>query len=153
MLNNILIACLLPWLISIPWIRKQPLLFLVITPVTIATSMLFNTVGFYFNFWNVVPYIAANETIAGMPFDFGIYPVLASFMVYTINRVNTHPFYIVLLYSLLTTLLEYIAYLMKIVSYGSNWTIGWTFVSYLLAFSCVAIYARLLRLFINPLLR
>ncbi|SFF34648.1 hypothetical protein SAMN04487969_12831 [Paenibacillus algorifonticola] len=98
MLTNILIGCFLPWMVSIHWIRKQPLLFLLITPATIAISMLFNTIGFYFNFWNMRPYIQANETIAGMPFDFGIYPVIASFMVYTIHRVNTHPIPFISLY-------------------------------------------------------
>lgn len=153
MLTNILIGFLLPWMVSIHWIRKQPLLFLAITPASIAISMLFNTIGFYFNFWNMKPYIHANETIAGIPFDFGIYPVIASFMVYTIHRVNTYSIYIIALFSLMTTLFEYIAFILKIVSYDNNWTIGWTFISYLLAYICIAIYAKLLSKFINPLLK
>lgn len=113
----------------------------------------FNTIGFYFNFWNMKPYIQANEAIAGMPFDFGIYPVISSFMVYTISRVSIHPIYIIILFSLLTTLFEYIVFLLKIVSYDNNWTIGWTFISYLLAYIYIAIYAKLLSKFINPLLQ
>ncbi|CAH1215144.1 hypothetical protein PAECIP111891_04216 [Paenibacillus allorhizoplanae] len=139
MLYNIIFGFILPWVLVLFLIRKQPVLFIIISPITAVISMLINTIGFYFGFWNLKPHFEENPIISGIPFDMGLYPVLGSLLVYTLSKRNVrlHPIFIIFMFSLFITFLEYLAFHFTFVTYGNGWNIGWTFISYSIAFLCV----------------
>jgi hypothetical protein len=139
MFYNIIFGFILPWVLTLFLIRKQPVLFIIISPVTALISISIETVGFYFDFWNFKPLIEKNQTISVLPLDMGLFAVLGSLFIYTLSKRSAllHPIYIILLFSLFTTFLEYIAFHFKLVTYGNGWNIGWTFISYSIAYLCV----------------
>lgn len=106
--------------------------------------MLMNIVGFHLDYWNLEPF-----DIAALPSDFGIYPVLGCFMIDNINSTKYSSLSVIIIYSLITTFLEFGAHLMGIVEYGNGWNIGWTFVSYLIGFTVVVLYRKLLQTYLN----
>ncbi|WP_414730932.1 CBO0543 family protein [Bacillus sp. FJAT-28004] len=139
MLINIIFGFIIPWVLASFMVRKQPILFIVISPVTIVISLLINTIGIYFGFWNFKPYFEKIETISALPFDFGLYAVLGSLLIYTLSKrpFRLHPVIIILIFSIITTVLEYMAFLFGFLTYGNGWNIGWTFISYSIAYLCV----------------
>ncbi len=139
MLFNIVVGFMIPWLLAYPLIHKQPKLFIVISPATAVVSIIINTVGFFFEYWHFKPIIARNQTISALPFDLGLYAVLGSLMIYSIQKriCNLPPLIIFIGFSLFTTFLEYIALQFDKVTYGDGWNIGWTFISYSLAYLAV----------------
>ncbi|WP_425280428.1 CBO0543 family protein [Paenibacillus camerounensis] len=120
------------------FLRKNVQLLIVYIPIVTSVAMLMNIVGFHFDFWSIHPY-----NIAALPFDFGIYPVLACFMISGINKDKHSALAAVALYSVLTTLMEYGAFSTGIVSYGNNWNIGWTLISYFVAYTVIVLYRSL----------
>jgi hypothetical protein len=57
-----------------------------------------NQWGFYFEFWDVTP-ILKDETASAIPFNLGIYPVLASFMIYLIKFSGECPIIVIMVNS------------------------------------------------------
>lgn len=139
-----LIALIIPWGICIYYLRKNIHVLIVYTPIVTSIAMLMNIVGFHFDFWSINPY-----NIAALPFDFGIYPVLACFMVSGIYKNKHSIFAAVILYSVLATLMEYGAFSIGIVSYSNHWNIGWTLISYIVAYSGVVIYRSLINKYLQ----
>ncbi|MGO4699486.1 CBO0543 family protein [Paenibacillus sp. 2TAB26] len=139
MLYNIIFGFIIPWVLASFIVRKQPILFIVISPVTAVISMIINTIGIYFGFWDFKPIFEKNETISALPMDLGLYAVLGSLLIYNLSKrtFRLHPVIFILIFSLLTTVLEYTALLFGFVMYGNGWNIGWTFISYLIAYLCV----------------
>ncbi|WP_425262364.1 CBO0543 family protein [Paenibacillus pectinilyticus] len=127
---------MLPWVLVLFLIRKQPVLFIIISPVSALISMSINAIGYYFGFWNFKPLFDKTPTISAMPFDMGLYAVLGSLLIYTLSKqsVRLNPVFIILIFGLFTTFLEYIAFHFTFVTYGNGWNIGWTFISYTIAF-------------------
>ncbi|MNB76956.1 hypothetical protein D3C75_236300 [compost metagenome] len=140
----ILAAFILPWCICIYFLKKKPLLFVIYIPIVTSIAMLMNIIGFHYDFWKIEPY-----DIAALPFDFGIYPVLGCFMINSINSKKHTIFIILFFYSLSTTLMEYGAFCIGIVEYGNGWNIGWTFVSYIVAYTGVIMYSMAINTFIR----
>ncbi|OME78670.1 hypothetical protein BK120_23310 [Paenibacillus sp. FSL A5-0031] len=139
MLYNIIFGFIIPWVLASSMVRKQPILFIVISPVTAIISITINTIGIYFGFWNFKPTFKRIETISDLPMDLGLYAVLGSLLIYTLSKrtFRLHPFIIFLIFCLLTTILEYTALLFGFVAYGNGWNIGWTFISYIIGYLCV----------------
>ncbi|ETT73297.1 hypothetical protein C173_11995 [Paenibacillus sp. FSL R7-277] len=139
----ILIAFILPWIISIHYLKRKPSPFITYVPVVSSIAMLMNIIGFHFDFWKIEPY-----DIASLPFDFGIYPVLSCFMINSIDSKKYSTLTFLVFYSLLTTIMEYGAFSVGIVDYGNGWNIGWSLVSYLVAYTIVIIYRKLISAFV-----
>ncbi|MGO4547023.1 CBO0543 family protein [Paenibacillus sp. 2TAB23] len=120
-------------------VRKQPTLFIIISPIAAVVSNVINTIGFYFGFWNYKPKFSKIETISAMPLDFGLYAVLGTLLIYALCKrtFRLHPVIVIMIFSLFTTFLEYMALLFGLVKYGNGWNIGWTFISYSIAYLCV----------------
>ena len=55
-----------------------------------------------FGFWKVV---SSLNTISFLPYNLGLYPILASYMIFFIKK-NKNPYLVVFLMSLFTTYLE-----------------------------------------------
>lgn len=139
----ILIAFILPWVISIHYLKRKPSLFIIYVPIVASIAMLMNIIGFHFDFWKIEPY-----DIAALPFDFGIYPVLSCFMINSLDSKKNSTLTFLVFYSLLTTIMEYGAFSVGIVDYGNGWNIGWTLVSYMGAYTIVIIYSKLISAYV-----
>jgi hypothetical protein len=147
MLVNIIFGFIIPWLAAIYLVRKSPKILLLIYPVGALVSMIINSLCFQMKFWDFTPLIPDDQSVSAMPLDLGLYPLLACFLIRTIFLHRKKTVLVMLLFVLFTTLLEYMGLLIGKVSYGNGWNIGYTFLSYLLAFSCVYLYFRLLERF------
>ncbi len=144
MLINVFFGFIIPWLIALYLARKNPKILLLISPVGAVLSFVINAFGFQLKFWDFTPLIPDDENVSALPLNIGLYPVLGSYMIWMILLHRKKTALILFLFILCTTILEYIGILVGKVSYGNGWNIGYTSLSYLLAFSCVYIYFRFL---------
>lgn len=144
MLFNIIVGFLIPWVFGIYLYRKSRIIVFLIFPITVTISGLINDTGYHLEFWDFTPLIENDETLSALPLDLGLYPVMAGYMIYWIRKSNRHTFLKIGCFCLATTALEYLALILGKVEYGNHWNIGWTFVSYMLAYSLVYLYYRLL---------
>ncbi|MDU0202496.1 MULTISPECIES: CBO0543 family protein [Paenibacillus] len=144
MLFNIIAGFLIPWIFGIYLYRKSRIIVFLIFPITVTISSLINDTGYHLNFWDFTPLIENDETLSALPLDIGLYPVMAGYMIYWIRKNNRHAFLKIGFFCLATTALEYMAFIFGKVEYSNHWNIGWTFASYILAYSLVYLYYRLL---------
>lgn len=144
MLNNIIFGFIIPWLAALPLIRKSPKTMLLIFPIGAVASLVINSFGFQLGFWDFTPLIPNDESVSALPLDIGLYPILASYMIWIILFQRDKSLLILFLFVFVTTLLEFGALLIGKVTYGNGWNIGFTFLSYLLAYGIVYLYNKLL---------
>lgn len=129
----------IPWLAALILFKIDRRAVLVASPCAMTISFLFNVIGFTFNFWGSNPRTQP-ETLFGLPVNIGLYPVLASYMLYSIRR-GVPVLFAVFFSAITLTLFEGIAvFLLHYVYYGHGWNLGWTLVSYILASSLVCLY-------------
>ncbi|WP_141500910.1 CBO0543 family protein [Paenibacillus luteus] len=147
MLLNIICGFVIPWLAALFLIRKSPKTLLLIYPIGSVASLVINSFGFQLGFWDFTPLIPNDESVSALPLDIGLYPILGSFMIWTILLHRNKTALILFVFILFTTLLEFSALLFGKVTYGNGWNIGFTFLSYLLAFGIVYLYFKLLERF------
>lgn len=141
---NILLGFVVPWMFGFILWRKAPIIIYLICPFTSIVSALFNDIGYHLSFWDFTPKIENDETLSALPLDLGLYPVMASYMIYWIVKNNQHAWMKLAVFALFNTTLEFIGLHYGKVEYGNGWNIGWTFVSYTLALLLVYLYYRLL---------
>jgi hypothetical protein len=141
---NIVVGFVIPWIFGIMLHRKAPIVIYLIVPVAATVSALINDVGYHLGFWDFTPKIDNDETLSALPLDLGLYPVMASFMIYWIVRSKRRPWLKIACISLFNTVLEFIALMLGKAEYGNGWNIGWTFVSYAVALILVYLYYKLL---------
>ncbi|MZQ82230.1 hypothetical protein GQF01_08755 [Paenibacillus sp. 5J-6] len=144
MLFNIIVGFVIPWVFGIYLYRKSRIIVFLISPITVTIAGLINDTGYHLNFWDFTPFIENDETLSALPLDLGLYPVMAGYMIYWIRKNNRHVLLKIGCLCLATTALEFLAFIFGKVEYSNHWTIGWTFVSYMLAYSLVYLYYRLL---------
>lgn len=144
MLFNIIVGFLIPWVFGIYLYRKSRIIVFLISPITVTIAGLINDIGYHLDFWDFTPLIENDETLSALPLDLGLYPVMAGYMIYWIRANNRHALLKIGCFCLATTALEYLAFIFGKVEYSNHWTIGWTFVSYMLAYGLVYLYYRLL---------
>ncbi|MBP1965426.1 CBO0543 family protein [Paenibacillus aceris] len=144
MFFNIIAGFLIPWIFGIYLYRKSRVLIVIIFPITVTISSLINDTGYHLNFWDFTPLIENDETLSALPLDIGLYPVMACYMIYWIRTNHRHIFLKIACFCLITTALEYLAFIFGKVEYSNHWNIGWTFLSYSLAYSLVYLYYKLL---------
>lgn len=137
MFFNIILAFVLPLIVGYYHLyKKDKLLIPLIGSFFCIVSFIINELGFYFGFWKVV---SSFNTISFLPFNLGLYPILASFLIFFIKK-NKNPYLIVLLTSLFTTFLEMLFVLWGKVIYGNGWNIYFTFLSYFFPYTLVYWY-------------
>ncbi|MCY9658772.1 hypothetical protein P5G65_19040 [Paenibacillus chondroitinus] len=144
MLFNIIAGFLIPWVFGIYLYRKSRVIVVLIFPITVTISSLINDTGYHLDFWDFTPLIENDETLSALPLDIGLYPIMAGYMIYWIRKNNQFALWKISCFCLATTALEYLAFIFGKVEYSNHWNIGWTFVSYILAYSLVYLYYRLL---------
>ncbi|CAM4217964.1 hypothetical protein L1N85_15945 [Paenibacillus alkaliterrae] len=147
MLFNFIGGFIIPWIFGIYLALKSPKTLLLIFPVGAVFSLAINNIGFHFKFWIFTPIMPNNESISALPLDLGLYPVLACFMIKSIMTNRSMAALIMFLFILFTTLLEFTGLLFGKVFYSNHWNIGFTFLSYVIAFGGVFLYFKLLERF------
>ncbi len=148
MFINTLFGLLIPWIAGIFLLRRDAKIFLLIAPFAAVVAFTFDVVGFHLKFWRIHP-MDDIESFAALPMYFGIYPILTGFLFYFIKRSNRNPTLWILLFTLLTTIIEYTGVVIGLVHYYNGWTIFWTFVSYLLAYIVCYGYFILLKKYVD----
>lgn len=144
MVINLICGFIIPWLAAIPIAVRKMKTLLLISPISAVVSLVINSFGFQMMFWDFTPLIPNDESVSALPLDIGLYPVLASYMIWSIQAHRKKTAFILILFVIFTTLLEYVGILVGKVSYGNGWNVGYTFLSYLFAFSIVFVYFKLL---------
>lgn len=143
MVQNFVLAFFIPWLIATWVFVKQPKIVLRVAPFGSTVSFLFNAIGIHLDFWRVTP-ITKDPTFSTLPFSIGVYPVLASFMVYLIEKRQKSPFFTVIIFTAVTTITELCTVWLGWVTYSTGWNYLWTFISYGIAFVLVYLYILVL---------
>ncbi|MDR4314296.1 Uncharacterised protein [Niallia circulans] len=137
MIFNVMMVFILPWIVGCFHLyKKDRLIIPLIGPFFSVIAFTVNELGFYLNFWKVN---SSNNTFSFLPFNLGIYPILASYLIFFIKR-RKSPFLYIFLISLFTTLLEVIYVLTGKIIYGNDWNFMFTFFSYLFPYYLVYKY-------------
>lgn len=141
---NFLVGFVTPWIFGWFLYRKDPLVIITIGPTAALIAAVFDAIGLYFEFWDFTPVIEQLEIISTIPIELGFDFVLGCYAIYFIRMRIISPIVILFVFSLATTGLEWIAVLIGKVVYANGWHMGWTFISYFVAYSFVYGYNRLL---------
>ncbi|MFA2811957.1 CBO0543 family protein [Bacillus mycoides] len=144
MLFNILIAFVLPWTVGIFHLyKKERRIIPLIGSFCCVVAFVVNEFGFYCGFWRIAPFLD-QKTLSALPFNKGLYPILASYLIFFIKKTK-RPYLMVFFISLFTTLLEMTLVLSGEIVYGNGWNIIWTFFSYIIPYMWVYWYYLYLR--------
>ncbi|WP_334071287.1 MULTISPECIES: CBO0543 family protein [Paenibacillus] len=141
MLLNWIVGFLIPWIPGIFLVKRDKNAMLIAFPSAGLISLLFNDYGVYREWWILTP--KDMESVLTIPFNLGIYPVVACLMLYCIRHTSIHPVVIVALSSALLTGMELILVCLDRLHYGKGWNVGLTYISYIVALALVYGYYRL----------
>ncbi|QGG48324.1 CBO0543 family protein [Heliorestis convoluta] len=147
MIINIVLAFILPWIFGLLLYRKDKFIVLLTAPIASAVAFLFNELGFSLGYWLLYP-IYDHVSISALPFNLGLYPVVASYFGYLLIRRSMNHLWLILLFPTALTAGEAIAHYLSLVMYFNGWNIGWTFVSYFAWIVIIYYYSKK----IHPLL-
>ncbi|MGG0412944.1 CBO0543 family protein [Peribacillus simplex] len=132
---NILFGFIFPWILGLVLLKKDKNHFLSLYPFIAVISNLICLWGQSKGYWNVKPKLSKRQYLTTLPFNFGLYPILGIFMVYIIRTVSkVNPYLLILLFSAITTINEFIYLLFGRVTYGNGWNINKTFLSYIVPY-------------------
>lgn len=143
MLTNFLLGFALPWIFGFWLYRKNKVIVATISPFTAVIATKVNVILIQLDFYHIIPIFKDTESLSAIPFEVGLYPVLASWMTYLIWK-KGHPFLQIVIFSLLTTFIELLGVLYGKVLYYNGWNLFWTFWSYFIPYISVYLYYRLL---------
>lgn len=144
MFFNILIAFVIPWVFGLILFHKNRKLILVIAPVSAVVAYSLNEIGFHLRLWRISP-ISVNDDLTSMTVNLGFFPVLACFLIYCIQKTSLKLYTLVLIFSVVNSIFEYICHMLNMVIYGNGWNIVWTFLSYIAAYLLVYWYYHEIR--------
>ncbi|AGY75177.1 CBO0543 family protein [Clostridium autoethanogenum] len=139
MILNIVLGFIILWIFGVILYFKDKKTVLIIAPFSSILGYTVNEFCFHLNFWRLVP-ININDDLTSVSVNLGLYPILGSYLIYYISKKHINSYSITLIFTIVTTILEYLAVLFNLVSYGNGWNIGWTFLSYLIPYLLVYWY-------------
>jgi hypothetical protein len=132
MLLNIIIGFIIPWLFaSFIYFRDRKILF-IIAPFASVLSYAINSTAMFLGLWKLYPFEFGKDST--IPFDLGLYPVLASYLIYLANKSRINNWAVITIITTFTTLLEWLGLLLGRVVYGNGWNLAFTFFSYLIPY-------------------
>jgi hypothetical protein len=146
MIINIVIGFVIPLILGTILYKKNSRVIIFIAPISSVVSFIINEIGYSSEFWEFTPIFKENETLSALPFDVGLFPFLACLMVYIIITKRIKPFYIICFFTMVTTLLEFVFFLIGKVIYQRGWNIFFTFLSYALAYFICYYYFILIKI-------
>ncbi|WP_051353071.1 hypothetical protein [Thalassobacillus devorans] len=141
MFVNILIGIIIPWMICIYFFTKEPRLVILLFPVGATIAFLINDLGQVL-FWTVTP-IHLNPSLSIVPYNIGYFPMLAIIFTYVLIKSSIRPVYLVFLFTIATTGIEFISLMMGKVDYHSGWNIWLTALTYPIGFILCILYIKL----------
>ncbi|WP_145325979.1 CBO0543 family protein [Paenibacillus xylanexedens] len=139
MLLNVILGFVIPVVIGCWILRKSLKLLLIFFPFGVATSTVFNNIGFNY-FWRLEPEFT-NRSFSALPFDLGLFPMAGCLMIYYVNRHRAHPWLAAIVSALILTIVEWISKENGKVSYFNGWNIIWSYVSYLVPMVMAYLYS------------
>jgi hypothetical protein len=140
MFFNSILVFVIPWIVAILHLyKKDKLLIVLIGPFFSVIAFTINEFGF----WEVIPF-PNQKTLSALPFNLGLYPILASYLIFFIKKYK-HPYAIIFFMSAFTTILEMIFLLFERVIYGNGWNNTWTFFSYLFPYMLTYWYYKYIK--------
>jgi hypothetical protein len=142
MFLNILIGFVIPWIFGVILFLKNRKLVLVIAPISAVISYSLNEIGFHMHLWRLAP-LSVSDDLTSMSVNLGFFPILACYLVYYIKKTSLKKYTLILIFSFLNTIFEFICVLLNMVSYGNRWNVIWTFLSYIAAYLLVYGYFHL----------
>lgn len=142
MLLNLTLGLAVPWLFGIFILIKDRKIILTIFPVMSVISLIIVILGHYSGYWILEP--NSKGIIAAIPYCLGLYPINACLLIYFIRRKKLHPYILIFIAAIITTIEEALGLLIDKVHYGNGWNIFWTFISYLLPYILNYLYYILL---------
>lgn len=113
MFINTLFGLLVPWIAALFLLKKDLRIFLLTAPFAAVVAFTFDVLGIYFQFWRIDPKNEI-EMFAALPMYLGIYPILTAYLFYFIKRTGRNPAFWILIFSLLTTVIEFIGVMIGI---------------------------------------
>ncbi len=132
---------LLPWVVGIYLIVRNRNILLAVGSIMSVLAFLINAVGMYVGFWTLPP---ISDTISTLPFEVGLYPILAVLMIQIALWTKCNTNWLVVVFAVATTFLEQIALWLGWITYGHGWNTWLTILSYLLPYWIVVRYAKLI---------
>lgn len=129
MIIDWLLFFVLFWIFGFFLFRKDRKIVLIIAPFGAMLAHIVNELGIFLDYWKVTP--IKHGSMSRLPADIGVYAVLSSFMIYLIHHKKFNPNFLVICFTLITTILELILVIFGKVIYYKGWNIFFTFFSYL----------------------
>jgi hypothetical protein len=139
MLANIFFGFIIPWMFGIWLYKKDKKTVLLVSPLGAVLAYTFNLFGNHFELWSYKPALKTQQ-LSEFPLDIGLYPVISSYLVHSIQKSIAKPYSLILIFSLATTILEYGTLVFGRISYNHGWNIFWTFWSYVLPYFIIYRY-------------
>ncbi|ASF39795.1 hypothetical protein CEH05_11865 [Halobacillus halophilus] len=143
MLTNVLLGFILPFSINIIIFLRKPRITILMYTLGVSIAFVANDWGFNI-FWKVNPE-HDNPSLPAMPFNLGYFPLLTSTFALIKEAQIVNNKVLILLYSLIFTVLEYVALYIGKVEYYNGWIIIYSFFIYLSGFIVCYGYIRLLK--------
>lgn len=138
MIIHIVIGFLIPWLIGIGHLyKKDKMLIPLIGTFYSVIAFMLNETSYYLGFWKAAH--PKQELLFALPFNLGFYPIIASYLIFFVKKTK-HPYVIIFLQTIITTLFESIYLYFEKVTYTNGWNLILTFISYLLSYIMVYQY-------------
>ncbi|SFE40241.1 hypothetical protein SAMN05216378_3001 [Paenibacillus catalpae] len=143
MIFNVSIGFIIPWLcFLIAPLPNKIKLVLRVFPISGLMAFVLNDFFVKHGFWIVKPIVDENESYSAIPYNLGLYPVWAIFLIYFIERRSWSPAILIGIWSIGITFAEYVLVEIGRVLYDNGWHVLWTFISYVVAFTIVVLYSK-----------
>jgi hypothetical protein len=150
MILNIIVGFVIPFIFGIFLYRKDRKVIIFIAPIASVISFVINEIGYSSEWWEFSPSFQENETLSALPMDIGLFPFLACLMIHIMLKKNIKPFFMILIFSIFTTLIEFVGFILEKVKYQKGWNIFYTFLSYTCAYILGYLYFKLIKKSVFP---
>lgn len=136
MLINTIFGFILPWAVIGTYLYKKDnrIIFLIV-PFSSAIAYSVDAIGFYYKFWSLTP-VKYND-LSALPTDLGYFALIGGLLIYAVKKYVLNDYLVLLIFSIATTVFEYIFVLAGEIIYGNGWNVFWTFFSYIIPYSLV----------------
>lgn len=139
MVLNIILGFIIPWIFGVALYLKDKKILLTIAPFSSILAYTVNEFCFHLNFWRLIP-VYIDDDYTAISVNLGLYPILGGYLIYYVSKKYINSYLVIFIFTLATTVVEYLAFLFKLVTYGNGWNIGFTFISYLIPYLLIYWY-------------
>lgn len=130
MILNIILGFIIPWIFGVFLYLKDKKTLLVIAPFMSVWAYTLNEALFHLNFNRFAP-LEIKDDLTTMSINLGLYPILGCYLIHYIQIKKVSPYILIMIFTFMTTVAEYLALNFGMVTYDNGWNIVWTFLSYI----------------------